>query len=143
MRAVFSGLQRKGAFVLTNSEIQYHDLLNNKIVSKSFERYTFFPDMLMTNLYFPLTVRDRFDASNKLPALFTTESSGLSRGVKMLVPAFAKDGTLMELVSPARLRLKSANGCRPMDTPVFTGEVGAHSFDYYCGTKILRVNLIY
>jgi hypothetical protein len=143
VRAVFSGLQRKGAFVLTNSEIQYHDLLKNKIVSKSFERYTFFPDMLMTNLYFPLTLQDRFDASSKLPALFTTESSGLSRGVKMLVPAFAKDGTLMELVSPARLRLKSANGCRPMDTPVFTGEVGAHSFDYYCGTKILRVNLIY
>ncbi|MFS4457555.1 S8 family serine peptidase [Bdellovibrio sp. HCB2-146] len=143
VRAVFAGLQRKGAFVLTNSEIQYHDLINNKVVSKSFERYTFFPDMLMTNLYFPVTLKDRFDASSKLPALFTTETSELSRGVKMLVPALAKDGTLMELVSPARLRFKSAAGCRPMDTPVFTGEVGAHSFDYYCGTKILRVNLVY
>lgn len=143
VRAVFSGLQRKGAFVLTNSEIQYHDLVTKRVVSKSFERYTFFPDMLMTNLYFPLTLRDARDASTKIPALFTTESSQLSRGVKMLVPIFAKDGSAIELVSPARLRFKSSTGCRPMDTPVFDGNKGAHSFDYYCGNKLLRVNLTY
>ncbi|MFV8249642.1 S8 family serine peptidase [Bdellovibrio bacteriovorus] len=143
VRAVFAGLQRKGAFVLTNSEIQYHDLVTTRVVSKSFERYTFFPDMLMTNLYFPLTLKDARDASTKIPALFTTESSELSRGVKMLVPVFARDGSAIELVSPARLRFKSSTGCRPMDTPVFDGVKGAHSFDYYCGDKLLRVNLTY
>ncbi|WP_374030080.1 S8 family serine peptidase [Bdellovibrio bacteriovorus] len=143
VRAVYSGQQRKGSFVLTNSEIQYHDLVTGRVVSKSFERYTFFPDMLMTNLYFPLTLKDARSAAAKIPALFTTESSGLSRGVKMLVPVFAKDGSAVELVSPARLRLKSSAGCRPMDTPVFEGSKGAHSFDYYCGDKLLRVHLTY
>lgn len=143
VRAVFSGLQRKGAFVLTNSEIQYHDLAGTKVVSRSFERYTFFPDMLMTNLYFPITLRDAHERNSKIPALFTTETSELSRGVKMLVPVFARDGKAIELVSPARLRFKSSAGCRPMDTPVFDGVQGAHSFDYYCGNKILRVNLVY
>ncbi|QDK38278.1 S8 family serine peptidase [Bdellovibrio sp. NC01] len=143
VRAAFTGQNRKGAFVLTNSEIEYHDLLNNGVISKSMERYTFFPASLMTALYNPLTLSDSRDAKTKLPALFTTETSGLSRGVKMLVPVFAKDGTAVELVSPARLRFKSSAGCRPLDTPVFEGEQGAHSFDYFCGNKILRVKLSY
>lgn len=142
VRAVFAGLQRKGAFVLTNSEIQFHDLNSGKVWSKSLERYTFFPDNLFVSLYIPLTIRDERDATTKLPAIFTTESAGLSRGVKMLVPVFAKDGTAIELVSPARLRFKSS-GCRSMETPVFDGSQGAHSFDYFCGDKLLRVHLTY
>lgn len=143
VRAAYSGQNRKGAFVLTNSEIEYHDLINGTVLSKSMERYTFFPASLMTALYNPLTLSDSRDAKSKLPALFTTESSGLSRGVKMLVPVFAKDGTAVELVSPARLRFKSLAGCKPLDTPVFEGLQGAHSFDYFCGNKILRVKLSY
>lgn len=142
IRAVFSGLQRQGAFVLTNSEIQYHDLRANKVFSKSLERYTFFPDSLFVSLYIPLTIRDGRSATAKLPALFTTESAGLSRGVKMLVPVFAKDDSAIELVSPARLRFKSS-GCRSMETPVFAGSQGAHSFDYFCGDKLLRISLAY
>ncbi|WP_413942893.1 S8 family serine peptidase [Bdellovibrio sp. HCB-162] len=142
VRAVFAGLQRKGAFVLTNSEIQYHDLITNQVWSRSLDRYTFFPDNLFVSLYIPLTIRDARDASTKLPAIFTTEGAGLSRGVKMLVPIFAKDGSAVELVSPARLRFKSS-GCRSMETAVFEGSKGAHSFDYYCGDKLLRVNLTY
>lgn len=138
VRAAFAGKDRMGAFVLTNSEIQYHDLLKSQVVSKSFERYTFYPDSLMTNLYFPTVVQDSIHG--KVPALFTTETSGLNRGVKMLVPVFAYDGSLVEVVSPAKLRLKSEAGCRPLDTPVFDG---AYSFDYYCGDKILRVKLNY
>lgn len=142
VRAAFAGKKRKGAFVLTNSEIQYHDLTGGRVVSASFERYTFYPDMLMTNLYFPLVLQDSQRLDAKLPALFTTESSGLNRGVKMLVPVFAKSGSLVELVSPARLRLKTAGGCRPLETPVFRGADG-HAFDYFCGNKILRIRLNY
>lgn len=142
VRAVFSGSQRKGAFVITNSELQYHDLLAGKVLSKSLERYTFFPDKLLIGLYNPMTIHDSRDAESKVPAIYTVESAGLSRGVKMLVPIFAKDGSAVELVSPARLRFK-ASGCRSMDTPVYDGSQGAHSFDYYCGSKILRVHLTY
>ncbi|MEN0058200.1 MAG: S8 family serine peptidase [Bdellovibrio sp.] len=142
VRAVFAGEHRKGTFVLTNSEIQYHDLLKKQVITKSMERYTFFPDNLLISLYMPLTLRDSRDSKSKLPGLFTTESAGLSRGVKMLVPVFAKDGSVVELVSPARFRFKSS-GCRAMETPVFDGSQNAHSFDYYCGEKLLRVNLTY
>ncbi|MNJ94657.1 Subtilisin BL [compost metagenome] len=143
VRAVFAGAKRQGAFVLTNSEIQYHDLVTGKVVTKSYERYTFYPGQMMDNLYNPLTLVDSRDASVRLPAIYTTETSGLSRGVKMLVPVFAKDGSPVELVSPARLRFKSAVGCSPMDAPVFSGKQEAYKFDYYCGDKILRVNLKY
>ncbi|MCX7978700.1 MAG: S8 family serine peptidase, partial [Bdellovibrionaceae bacterium] len=139
VRAVFSGKSRKGAFVLTNSEIQYHDLLSGEVVSSSLERYTFFPDMLMTNLYFPTTVTDKDNASEKFPALFTAETSALSRGVRLLVPVFASDGRVQDLVTPARLRLQSVGGCRPLETPVFTEE--GHALDYYCGDRIHRVRL--
>lgn len=143
VRAVFGGAKRKGAFVLTNSEIQYHDLVSGKVAVKSFERYTFYPSQVMESLYTPLTLVDSRDATTRLPAIYTTENSGLSRGVKMLVPVFARDGSPVELVSPARLRFKSATGCSPIDAPVFGGNQEAYKFDYYCGDKILRVNLKY
>lgn len=142
VRAAFSGEQSNGAFVLTNSEIQYHDLDHNLSASQSMERYTFYPDMLMTNLYFPLTVGDSQRPQTRLPAIFTTETSGLHRGVKMLVPVFARDSKLIEVVSPARLRFKSV-GCRPMETPVFVGGSTGHALDYFCKDRILRIPLSY
>lgn len=141
VRAAFMGTRRAGAFVLTNSEIQYHDINSGKVVSRSMERYTFYPDMLMTNLYFPMVIGDQNAENSRIPALFTTESSQLSRGVKVLAPIFARDGSVVELVSPARLRFVSKAGCRPMDTPVFTGGRTGSAFDYYCGNKILRIHL--
>ncbi len=142
VRAAFSGDERRGAFVLTNSEIQYHDLDHHQIASHSMERYTFYPDMLMTNLYFPLTIGDSKSPTTRLPAIFTTESSGLNRGVKMLVPVFAEDSNVIEVVSPARLRFSSV-GCQPMETPVFVGGTIGHALDYYCKNTILRIPLSY
>ena len=140
VRASFSGSKRQGAFVLTNSEIQFHDIRGGGVVSRSMERYSFFPDRLFVSLLLPITLRDKEDPRSKLPALFNTETSGLNRGVKMFVPVFAKEGTLVELVSPARLRFKSS-GCRPLDTPIFGGVNKAHAFDYFCGDRLMRVNL--
>ncbi|WP_413288603.1 S8 family serine peptidase [Bdellovibrio sp. HCB337] len=142
VRAAFSGDNRNGAFVLTNSEIQYHDLDRNNVASHSMERYTFYPDMLMTNLYYPTTLGDSKNSAMRLPALFTTEKSGLSRGVKMFVPVFARDSKVIEVVSPARLRFKSM-GCIPMETPVFVGGSTGHALDYICKDKVLRIPLNY
>lgn len=141
VRAAFSGTDRSGAFVLTNSEIQYHDLKSKKVASHSFERYTFFPDSLMSAIYMPLTLRDSQNTKSKIPALFTTESAELSRGVKVLAPVLHSSGSVVELVSPARLRIKSGQGCRTLDAPVFEGQSGAYSFDYYCGDHIQRLKL--
>lgn len=142
VRAAFSGGRRNGAFVLTNSEVQYHDLDQKQVASHSMERYTFYPDLLMTNLYFPVTLGDSRNPSARLPALFVTERSGLQRGVKMLVPVFAKDSKVIEVVSPARLRFNSV-GCRPMETPVFIGGSIGHALDYHCKDAILRIPLNY
>lgn len=142
VRAAFAGDNRNGAFVLTNSEIQYHDLDHHQVASHSMERYTFYPDMLMTNLYFPVTLGDTKNPSTRLPALFTTERSGLNRGVKMLVPVFAKDSKVIEVVSPARLRFDTV-GCTPLATPVFVGGATGHALDFHCKDTILRMPLTY
>lgn len=143
VRAAFSGAHRKGAFVLTNSEIQYHDLNSEKSIRRSLERYTFYPDMLFTNLYFPLVLKDSQSVTAKLPAIFTTELSQLSRGVKVLTPSLATDGSMVELVSPAKMRLVSQAGCRPLETPVFLGGDAGYALDYFCGEKLLRIQLAY
>jgi len=142
VRAAFAGGNRNGAFVLTNSEIQYHDLDHHQVASHSMERYTFYPDMLMTNLYFPVTLGDTKKPSTRLPALFTTERSGLNRGVKMLVPVFAGNGSVIEVVSPARLRFDTI-GCTPIATPVFVGGAVGHALDFHCKDMILRMPLTY
>lgn len=142
VRAVFSGAHRQGAFVLTNSEIQFHDLKSGKALGRSFERYTFFPDSFMTNAYFPITLVDQKKSESLLPALFTTEGSGLNRGVKLVVPSYTTRDELIELYSPARLRFVSQKGCRPLNTAVYLGPQG-YAFDYFCGNKIKRINLTY
>lgn len=148
VRTVFAGTSinsQSGAFVLTNSEIQYHDLRSGDVVNKSMERYSFFPSSMMTNLQYPLVVND-LSAKTKLPALFTTESSGLSRGVKVTIPHYV-NGKLIELNAPARLRLRAESGCKPMENPIWGGKVSAAALDYYCGDrsgqKMIRVQLNY
>lgn len=149
VRASFLGAKRAGSFVLTNSEIQFHDFMTGQLVSSSLERYTFYPDDFLTSVYLPITIEDSKNASQKLPALFTTESSEIQRGVRIVVPIFARDmgkstdsERLVELMTPAKLRFESKknSGCRPLNTPVFLGSKG-YAFDYFCGDKILRLPL--
>lgn len=145
VRAAYSGAKRQGAFVITNSEIEFHDL-KKQTVSTSFERYTFYPNNWQDDSYFPTTVQDSHDSESLLPALFTTEGSSINRGVRMLVPVFAKDGAkndqLLELVSPARLRFQSKGGCKSLETPAPNAQ-GGYAFDYLCGGKIVRVPLVF
>jgi hypothetical protein len=140
VRAAFYSGKRAGVFALTNSELQYHDLYQNKVVSRSLERYTFWSDYVFTALQFPLVIADRFHPELKIPALYNTEGSALAKGVKIKMPLYDKDSqALIEIITPARLRFKSVKGCKPLDAPVFL-EQGA-SFDYYCGDKIVRIPL--
>jgi hypothetical protein len=140
VRAAFWGTHRKGAFAMTNSEIQYHDLENGSVALRSLERYTFYADYAFTNLQYPMVVEDS-QSDQKLPALFTTEGSRLNRGVRITVPVYGKDGRVLELVAPAALRFQSVQGCRPLETPAYEPLQGKTSLDYFCRDKILRVNL--
>jgi hypothetical protein len=149
VRASFLGKNRAGSFVLTNSEIQFHDFVSGQMVTTSLERYTFYPDDFLTSVYLPITLEDSKNSTQKLPALFTTESSEIQRGVRIVVPIFARavgkekgSEKLVELMTPAKLRFESKknSGCKPLNTPVFLGAKG-YAFDYFCGDKILRLPL--
>ena len=150
VRSVYLGQNRKGVFIITNTEIEYHDLNSvagaASVARSSLNKYTFIGDNLVADLQFPVTIASQNRGTNgvqpeKSPALFTTEGSGLNRGVKMLVPIFAKDGSVQQMVSPARLRLKSPQGCKALDYPVYLGSDYAMDFD--CGTQMLRIKLRY
>lgn len=143
VRAGFQSKDRMGVFLTTNSEIEYHDLQSGKAVGHSLNRYSFFGDNNFVELQYPITVSDNLSIEKKLPGLFTTEGSGLSRGVKMLVPIFAKNGSVQQMVSPARLRLKTEKGCKSLESPVYLGQKSGYAMDYYCGDQILRVLLKY
>ncbi len=146
VRSVYLGQKRKGVFIITNTEIEYHDLTTGSQSRSSLNKYTFIGDNLVADLQFPVTIATQVaktsgEMPEKNPALFTTEGSGLNRGVKMLVPVFAKDGSVQQMVSPARLRLKSPQGCKALDYPVYLGSEYAMDFD--CGTQFLRIKLRY
>lgn len=142
VRAAYAGRDSVGAFSFSNSEVQYHDLRSGKIIAKSLERYTFFPDALFTAAQFPMTVADSQKPGSLIPALFTTEESGLNRGVKIKAALRDRNGELTEIASPAKLRYKTSVGCKPLATPVHTLD-GVPAFDYFCGNKIIRAPLIY
>lgn len=142
VRAAFYSPERAGAFALTNSELQYVDLQSGKTVSRSLEKYTFWADYTFVALQFPMTLKDLNNPRVKIPALYNVEGSGLSKGLKIRMPVFdSKTGDLIELISPAKLRFKSAAGCRPLDFPLMDEE--GTKFDYFCGNRILRLPLTF
>ncbi|GIL16276.1 MAG: hypothetical protein BroJett040_00270 [Oligoflexia bacterium] len=147
VRTVFAGSRLSGAFLLTNSEIQYHDLISGDVVNQSMDRYSFFPSSMMTNMQFPILATDE-KLGSKLPGLFTSEGSGLNKGMKVLVPSYSSNGQLIELSSPARFRLRAEAGCKPLDTPIWGGRQSASSIDYICrdrdkGDQIIRMKMNY
>ncbi|MFN8790893.1 MAG: S8 family serine peptidase [Bdellovibrionales bacterium] len=130
-QAVYAGAQRVGAFVITNTEVQYHDWSTGRAVRKSLDRYTFFSDSLQILLAYPLVIKATSGPSRYLPALFATESLDFERGVKLVVPIFAEEGHVVELVSPGTLNIKTGRGCKPFKTPIqlATGET---ALDFFC-----------
>ncbi|MGZ3691252.1 MAG: hypothetical protein ACXVAX_07100 [Pseudobdellovibrio sp.] len=143
VKAGFQSPQRKGVFLITNSELEYHDISTDQVASRSLNRYSFIGDSNFVELYFPITLVDRLSPTQKLPALFTTEQSELSRGIRLLTPIYNQDGSLGQLVTPARLRLKSEQGCKPLEAPVFLGDQLGYAMDYQCSNKIVRFLLKY
>lgn len=140
IRAAFSGKKEKGVFLVTNTEIEYHNLTANKTARSSLNKYTFFGDDLMTDLQFPITLTSK-DGLTKKPALFTTEGSGLNKGVRFLVPTDIGSDDNLKMVSPARLRMTSPKGCISIDSPVYID--GSYYLDYDCKDTLIRVKLVY
>jgi len=143
IRGGYQSVGRSGVFLLTNSEIEYHDLLSPQVATRSLNRFTFYRDDIFIENHNSITVLDRTSQTNKLPALYTTEGSGLSFGVKIMVPVYTAKGILPKMVVPARLSFKAAQGCRGLPTPLFLGERSGYALDYYCGDRIKRVLLKY
>lgn len=146
IRAGFQSQTRRGVFVLTNSEIEYHDLVSKKVASRSLERYSFFGTENFDQLQLPTTILDRSTPGEKLPALFTTSNSELARGVQFKVPIYTKSGVEPQLVSPARLHVRAdraKGGCYALEAPVYLGDQSGYSMDYFCGNKIMRMLLKY
>lgn len=141
VRSVYSSPERMSAFVLTNSEIQFHDLSQNKVVSKSLERYTFFENQMVTNFHFPTLVSDRQNQSQRLPSLYLTQTTDMSRALKVIVPNYSSSGELLGLSVPAKMRFVTEKGCKPLESPVL--QTAGIAIDYLCRDKILRVNLEY
>lgn len=143
IRAGFQSARRAGVFLITNSELEYHDVLSNQVATRSLDRYSFYGSDLYIQLQFPITIMDSKYPGEKLPALFKTEGSKLSRGHKFMMPVVGQNGLDQKIVVPAKLRLKAAQGCSALDAPVFLGQGSGYAMDYYCGDQILRILLKY
>jgi hypothetical protein len=140
IRSAYSSDTQKGVFLITNTEIEYHDLVAGSVARSSLNKYTFFGDDLIVDLQFPISISSA-DGKSKTPALFTTEGSGLNKGVKFLVPTTIGNSKNYKMVSPARLRLSSPQGCKAIDSPVYIN--GGYNMDYDCGDQLLRFKLVY
>lgn len=143
VRGGFLSEDRAGVFLLTNSEIEFHDLMSNQVATRSLNRYSFYGDDFFVELHNPITIVDRLNPSKKVPALYTTEGSGLSFGLKLMVPVYTNKGLLAKVVTPARLSLKAGPGCKALPTPLFLGGAAGYALDYYCGDQIKRILLKY
>lgn len=143
IKAGFVSKKRQGAFLMTNSEIEYHELNSSQVASRSLNRYSFIGQNPFIQLHFPITVLDRKSEGDKLPALFTTEGTGLNKGFKLMLPLHEANGKVDKIISPARLSFKAAKGCKALGNPVFLGEGSGYALDYFCGDMLKRLLLKY
>lgn len=141
VRSAYMGKKSQGVFVITNSEIEYHDFKGASAVQTSLNKYTFMGDDLTVNLQFPITITNR-KSGDKYPALFNVAGTAVSRGVKMITPVLDKNGKVEQILAPARLHIQTPQGCRPQDAPLYLG-TGGYALDFYCGDKFLRLQLTY
>ena len=141
VRSAYLGKKSQGVFLITNSEIEYHDFKGGSAVQTSLNKYTFMGDDLTVNLQFPITINNR-KSGDKYPALFNVAGTATSRGVKMIAPVYNKAGKVEQIIAPARLHIQTPQGCRPQDAPLYLGTSG-YALDYYCGDKFLRLQLTY
>ena len=141
-RSAFFGQGQAGAFILTNSEIQYHDLINKKSVAQSLERYTFFSDLAFTAIQFPIVIGSSDNDMHLRPSIYLNEEAGLSRGTRIRTVVQSQDGKL-NLVSPARLRFKTGMvGCKPMANTVVDDD-NTPALDFLCRGNLKRIKLVY
>ena len=141
VRSAYSGGGKQATFVMTNTEIEYHDLTLKQKAMTSLNKYTFIGDDLIVDLQFPVTLTSSVSAQSKTPALFTTEGSGLSSSLRILTADYDKQGKLIGLISPARLSLQSPEGCKPLDFPMYINQ--EYAIDYDCGNRFIRIKLKY
>lgn len=141
IRSTYQGKKSQGVFLITNSEIEYHDFKGASVAQTSLNKYTFMGNDLTVNLQFPITITRR-QSGEKYPALFNVAGTAISRGVKMITPVYDKAGKVEQILSPARLHIQTPQGCRPQDAPVYLGTAG-YALDYYCGDRFLRLQLTY
>lgn len=140
--AAFQSNDRRGAFLKTNSELEYHDLNSDQISSRSLNRFSFYGDK-KTELYFPITILDRLNPGRKLPGIYLTEGTSESFGMKIMTPIYTGQQLSNQIVAPARLSFKAAEGCRALGQPLFLGQNLGYALDYYCGDQLKRVLLKY
>jgi hypothetical protein len=141
VRSVYMGKKSQGVFLITNSEIEYHDFKGGSAAQTSLNKYTFMGNDLTVNLQFPIAITSR-KSGDKYPALFNVAGTAVSRGVKMITPVYDKAGKVEQILAPARLHIQTPQGCRPQDAPVYLGADG-YALDYYCGDRFLRLKLTY
>jgi subtilisin family serine protease len=143
IRAGFQSADRRGVYLLTNSEIEYHDFATHQVATRSLNRYSFIGEGSFMEIQNPITILDRSSPNSKLPGLYTTEGSGISKGIKVMIPYYSTQGKTEKIISPARLSFKSGKGCRSQGDPIFLGEGSGYAIDYYCGDQIKRLLLRY
>ena len=129
-------------FVLTNSEMQFHDMTRQQASYTSLRRYTFYPDASTNTVNFPFIIGSRNNEfADFVPTLYTTEGSGFANGVRFVVPYY-EGSKLLGVYAPAQLRLKSGEGCVKVDQAFKDDLHGVSYLDYNCRDKIIRVPLI-
>ncbi len=140
-RYAYSSKDMASTFVLTNSELQYHELNMEQSAYTSLRRYTFIPDLVVENYNFPFFVFDS-NKNEAIPTIFTNEGSQFNKGIRFIVPHY-EDNKLLELTSPAKLRFQSGKGCEPIDQPFWSGQGSPPFLDFRCRDHIIRYPLSY
>ncbi len=137
VKSAFSGSDQKSTFTLTNSEVQFHDLMDGSVRSASFNRFTFMTMYLQQDFFVEILVDDA-NAGKKIPGLFFPEGLDWYKSLRVYIPHY-ENGKLSHLKIPAKFKIKSLKmdpqfpyKCFPVDEPRLGGKNYASSMGYIC-----------
>jgi len=126
LAGVFDGDGRRGLFTQTSYDLQYHDLIQDKVWATSLHRFSFLQNLSFYRQFLPVVVGANEARLPGMLAFGVGGDFGEGEISEVVVPGS------QSLQTPARLRLRAGPGCLRVRNPIEASTEQPSALLFYC-----------
>ncbi|MBY0472182.1 S8 family serine peptidase [bacterium] len=132
------------AIAQTTSRLQYHDFLNGDIFSLNLRKFSFLPDEFSASFFTPLALdNSKNPKGDRLGALYVPLAYRLADTVQIMAPKVDSANRVVDFVRPAAFRFDAVDACISLNAPTEPTSAHPSQLGFFCGDRIIHINLVY